>query len=41
MRQRCGEVEGETGWGAAFIGETVPTYEINEKLIFGHGEKSV
>ena len=27
--------------GGAFIWETVPTYEINEKLIFGHGEKSV
>lgn len=27
--------------GGAFIWETVPTYEINEKLVFGHGEKSV
>lgn len=27
--------------GGAFIWETVPTYEIDEELVFGHGEKSV
>lgn len=41
------KVAAAEGWkvkqdgGGAFIWETVPTYEINEKLIFGHGEKSV
>ena len=41
------KVAAAEGWkvkqdgGGAFIWEVVPTYEINEKLIFGHGEKSV